>query len=74
LAEIHDLVESEGITTVFSETLASEQMAQTVAGDLGMDTAVLDPLEGLSDKTADEDYLSLMRQNLAALQEANRCR
>ena len=74
LAEIHDLVESEGITTVFSETLASKQMAQTVAGDLGIDTAVLDPLEGLSDQTADEDYLSLMRQNLAALQEANRCR
>ena len=38
-----------------------------------MSTAVLDPIEGLSDATADEDYLSLMRANLAALKEANGC-
>ena len=30
----------------------------------GVTTAVLDPIEGLSDDTADEDYLSLMRENL----------
>ena len=34
---------------------------------------MLDPVEGLGDATADEDYLSLMRANLAALQEANDC-
>jgi zinc transport system substrate-binding protein len=34
---------------------------------------VLDPIEGLSDQTADEDYLSLMRANLAALEKANGC-
>ena len=39
-----------------------------------MKVEVLDPIEGLSDQTADEDYLSLMRQNLDALQEANQCR
>ena len=49
-------------------------MADTLASDLGLETAVLDPIEGLSDDTADEDYLSLMRANLAALQEANGCR
>ena len=48
-------------------------MAETLAADLGVDTAVLDPVEGLTDQTADEDYLSLMRANLAALQEANGC-
>ena len=32
---------------------------------------MLDPIEGLSDETADEDYLSLMRENLAALRAAN---
>ena len=36
-------------------------------------TAVLDPIEGLTDETADEDYLSLMEANLAALEEANGC-
>ena len=44
-----------------------------LAGDLGIATAVLDPIEGLSDATADEDYLSLMRANLAALEKANGC-
>ena len=74
LAELQDLIEREGITTVFSETLASPAMARTIASDLGLDTGVLDPVEGLGDETAQEDYLSLMRQNLVALQEANQCR
>jgi zinc transport system substrate-binding protein len=74
VAELQDLIRSEGITTVFSETLASPKMAQTLSSDLGLSTAVLDPIEGLGDDTADEDYLSLMRQNLAALQQANECR
>ncbi len=38
-----------------------------------MRTAVLDPVEGLSETTAGEDYLSLMRANLKALQAANGC-
>ena len=73
LAELGELIRDEGITTVFSERLASPAMAETLASDLGVDTAVLDPVEGLTDETADEDYLSLMRANLAALQEANGC-
>ncbi|CAN5222222.1 zinc ABC transporter substrate-binding protein [soil metagenome] len=74
LRELADLIESEGITTVFSETLATTAMADTLAAELGLETAVLDPVEGLGDATADEDYLSLMRANLAALQKANDCR
>jgi zinc transport system substrate-binding protein len=35
---------------------------------------VLDPIEGLSDATADQDYVSLMRRNLKTLQQANGCR
>ena len=73
LAELQELIRAEGVTTVFSETLASPEMAETLSSDLGLQTAVLDPIEGLSDETADEDYLSLMRQNLEALQEANGC-
>jgi zinc transport system substrate-binding protein len=73
LAELADLIESEGITTVFSETLASPELADSLAGDLGLEAAVLDPVEGLADETEDEDYLSLMRANLAALQKANDC-
>lgn len=73
LAALQDLIDETGITTVFSETLVSPQAAEVLASDAGVDTAVLDTIEGLTDETADEDYLSLMRSNLAALQEANRC-
>ena len=74
VAELQDLIRSEGITTVFSETLASPKMAETLSSDLGLSTGVLDPVEGLSDETEDEDYFSLMRENLSALQQANDCR
>jgi len=73
LGELGELIRDEGLTTVFSERLASPALAQTLASDLGVETAVLDPVEGLTDQTADEDYLSLMRANLAALREANDC-
>lgn len=74
LAELQRLIRTEHVTTVFSETLASPAMARSIAGDLGLRTAVLDPVEGLGESTAEEDYLSLMRANLAALQKANQCR
>jgi zinc transport system substrate-binding protein len=73
LAELQQLIGERGVTTVFSETLASPELADTLARDLGLDSAVLDPIEGLSDDTADEDYLSLMRSNLSALRTANGC-
>ncbi|CUR61606.1 ABC-type metal ion transport system, surface component [metagenome] len=73
LAHLQELITEDGVTTVFSERLVSPKMAETLADDLGVSTAVLDPLEGLSDDTADEDYLSLMRENLTALQRANGC-
>ncbi|GAA2155923.1 zinc ABC transporter substrate-binding protein [Nocardioides koreensis] len=74
LGRLQDLIRADGITTVFSETLVSPKTAETLAGDLGIRTAVLDPVEGLSDRTAGEDYLSLMRTNLQALEKANGCR
>ncbi len=74
LARLQDLIASDGITTVFSERLVSARLAESLADDAGVRTAVLDPIEGLGDETADEDYLSLMRDNLAALAEANGCR
>ncbi|MGZ5400844.1 MAG: metal ABC transporter substrate-binding protein [Nocardioides sp.] len=73
VAQLADLIEDEGVTTVFSERLASPAMAETLAADLGVETAVLDPLEGLTSETEGQDYLSLMRANLSALEEANGC-
>jgi zinc transport system substrate-binding protein len=71
LARLQQLITEDGITTVFSERLASSKMADSLAGDLGLETAVLDPVEGLSDETSEDDYLSLMGQNLDALRKAN---
>ena len=73
LARLQELITEDGVTTVFSERLISPKMGETLADDLGVSTAVLDPIEGLSDDTADEDYLSLMRENLTALERANGC-
>jgi zinc transport system substrate-binding protein len=74
LKEVQRTIEDTGVTTVFYERLVSPDVAQTLAVDLGISTAVLDPVEGLSEDTEGEDYLSLMRANLAALEEANGCR
>jgi zinc transport system substrate-binding protein len=73
IRQLQDLISRDGITTVFTERLDSDQLADSLAGDLHIRTAVLDPIEGLTDTTADQDYLSLMRQNLAALRKADDC-
>ncbi len=73
LAEVHDVVQAEGVTTIFYERLVSPDVAETLASDLGIEAAVLDPIEGLTDDTADQDYFSLMRANLETLRTANGC-
>jgi zinc transport system substrate-binding protein len=76
LEEVIDRVRMTGATTVFFETLVSPRLAETVARETGARTAVLNPIEGLTEEQADsgEDYLSLMRENLAALRKALDCR
>ncbi|WP_216844101.1 metal ABC transporter substrate-binding protein [Phytoactinopolyspora alkaliphila] len=73
VSEVHSTVEAEGITTVFYERLSSPAVVESLANDLGLEIAVLDPIEGLTDETADEDYFSLMRENLEAIRAANEC-
>ena len=69
LAELAETARAGGVTTVFSETLASPGIAETLAREAGARTAVLDPLEGLSDRRqqAGEGYVSVMRANLETL-------
>lgn len=68
-------VEAEGATTVFFETLVSPKLAETVAREAGAKTAVLNPIEGLSDDEIDDgaDYFSTMRANLDALRRGLGC-
>lgn len=72
LAQLQDLIREEGLTTVFAETLGSSKMSDTLASDLGLRTDTLDPIEGVADGSED-DYLTIMRRNLAHLEEANGC-
>lgn len=73
IAEIHQEATQYGITTIFFETLTSDTVASAIAQDLGLTTAVLDPLEGVTDNSPGTDYPSIMRANLAALEAANGC-
>ena len=49
LAELRDLVEREGVTTIFTEELVSPKVAETLANEAGVEVAVLNPLESLTD-------------------------
>jgi zinc transport system substrate-binding protein len=75
LAELKDLVEREGITTIFAEELVSPKVAETLANEAGVTVEVLDPLESLTDDqaAAGEDYVSMMRKNLDILRGALGC-
>ena len=67
------LVEKQHVTTIFTEELVSPAIADAIARETGARTATLDPIEGLSDDTSDQTYLTLMRQNLEAIRKANAC-
>jgi zinc transport system substrate-binding protein len=76
LAHVIQLVRRTHATTVFFERLVSPRLADTVAREVGARTAVLDPIEGLtpSERQHGQTYLTLMRENLAALRKALACR
>ena len=44
-----------------------------IAAEAGASTAVLDPLEGLSDASVGDDYFEVMRSNLAVLRAGQGC-
>lgn len=72
LGEIQQAAKAHGVSTVFFETLASPKLADSMAKDLALKTAVLDPVEGVNDP-AKNTYFSIMKQNLTALQAALGC-
>jgi zinc transport system substrate-binding protein len=75
LQEVVDLVRERGVTTIYFETLVSPRIAETVARETGAKTAVLDPIEGLTEDEAarGDDYFTLMRQNLSSLEAGLGC-
>ena len=75
LAALADFARERDIGYIFFETLVSPKLAQTIAREVGAQTLVLNPLEGLTDDELAEgkDYVTEMDANLANLQLALQC-
>lgn len=71
LADIAQTTKEQGVTTIFTEALIDPKVAQTLADDLGITTAVLDPIESQTD--ASKDYAATMNSNIDALTKALDC-
>lgn len=76
LSELADEIQRTGATTVFTEQLVSSKTADALAREAGVTTAVLDPIEGLTDakRKAGATYFTVMRENLQALRTALGCK
>lgn len=73
IAEIQAEASAHGITTIFFEPGYPDAIAHSIADDLGLETATLDTVEGLTPESAGEDYVGIMQANLEALRTANGC-
>jgi len=75
LEAIAEAAREHGVTTIFFEENLPDDLARTVADEIGADVAVLDPLESLSRDQLDagETYRSVMLANAAALAQGLGC-
>lgn len=72
MTEIIKFAKDNNTKTIFFEELVSPKVAKTIAKEINANTAVLNPLEGLSDEDIKngEDYFSVMEKNLQAIYES----
>ncbi|MFC4772669.1 metal ABC transporter substrate-binding protein [Enterococcus hermanniensis] len=72
LTELKKYVETNKVNVIYFEENASSKVAETLSSETGVKLKVLNPLESLTNKQikAGEDYVSVMRDNLAALKES----
>lgn len=75
LAQVTEFVKEHNIQYIFFETLVSPKLSETIAQEVGAQTLVLDPIEGLSDDDIKqgENYFTVMESNLKNLQIALEC-
>lgn len=71
LAQLSKYIKKYDIRYIYFEENASSKVAKTLANEAGVKTAVLNPIESLTNKQikAGEDYISVMKENLKALQK-----
>lgn len=65
--DIIDKVKEYGITTIFTEELISNDIAEKIASETGVKIELLNTLENIEEG---EDYISLMKENFKKLEEA----
>jgi zinc transport system substrate-binding protein len=72
LLNITKFVKEHQVKYIFFEELVSDKLAKTLANEAGIDTLVLNPLEGLTEEAiaAGEDFISTMENNLQNLLKA----
>ena len=73
LAEVTAFIRANHVSTVYFETLTDPGVARTVASEAGVTASVLDPVEGLTSRSAGNDYLSVMATNLSRLRSGQSC-
>lgn len=73
LAEVSATVADLGVRTVYAEPILSDAIARTVAQETDARVLTLDPLEGITEASAGDDYLEVMRANLASLRDGLGC-
>ncbi|MNC06776.1 High-affinity zinc uptake system binding-protein ZnuA precursor [compost metagenome] len=69
LVNLANLVKDEGIKYIFFEELVSDKLAKTLAAEVGVETMVLNPVEGLTEaqEKNGDNYFTLMEKNLQNL-------
>ena len=72
LATLSDYVKANNISHIYFENNASSQTAETLAEEVGVELAVLSPLEGITeeDQKKGSDYISVMLDNLEAVKKS----
>lgn len=75
LAEISRVVRERGVTHIFFETLVSPALSETIAYETGAATIAIHTLEGLTEEEVAQgkSYISVQRENLAAIRTALGC-
>jgi len=75
LADIVNFAKANHVKYIFFESLVSPKLSDTIASEIGAETMVLDPIEGVSDDDmkAGKNYYTIMQENLKNLQTALSC-
>ena len=72
LAELTEVIEQQGVPAIFAETTTSDELAQTLAAEVGDDIAVVELYTGsLGEPGSDGDtYVAMTRTNAQRIADA----